>query len=323
MFIISNYNKKVPFKITKKNNLNSIESQKGNVKYISTETNSPVNYFCYKEDSTEKKVATKTAEDGTTQNNRIFSRDSLIPSKLFIVQTIYEKQGIEAPETREAYLNLINDFGDKRSKNLIKRRDIVSYVSKQSITFNIENQILPAYDKEAANPRDAFALEYLLKDTTYLKLLETVEFLGEQDDILASHLSDFTRTLFCETLQGDQDKKVLVVALDCFYKILNEIIIQEKTFGFFKFFYDEVKDKLVRGRLPRIDKDKTLVKFYIVLLIAMDMEVKIKELPRFGETLPKICSLLKIVGCNIGKNGIARLEAPPKDTFEVKKIKSG
>jgi len=314
MFVLSNYNKKIPFKISKKNNLDVIESQKDNIKFVSVENNAPVNYFCIKRSCNE-------VAENRERESHVFYRESLIPSKFFIVETIYEKPNLRHEEA-DTYVDLINDFGDKKSKNRIKKKDIVTYVSKQSITFNIENQILPNFDKEASSPRTAYSLELMIGSETLRAITQCLNEFADREESLNDHFSSFVKKIYLEAHQEDESKKPLFLALDCFYRALSENFITDRIFGPFRFFYDEFKDDLIRGRLSKLSKDRSLVKFYILLLIISDYETKMSSIPKFGETLAKITSFLRIIGCNIGKDGKVKLEMLPKDTFAVKKLKS-
>lgn len=308
MFIISNYKKKQPFTISTKNNLKVLESHEDNITYHSTENNSPVNYF----------VVKSQVDSEKEESSKVFHREMLIPSKLFIVETIYEKPQNNIIEPKDALLDLITDFGDKKTKNRIKKKDIITYVSKQSITFNIETQILPDFDKENPDPRKVYSLKLLLKNDTFSNLEKYSNEIQINDANLSSFVTNYIQT-FVDT---EENKECLILALDCYYKMLNEKLVTERTFGNLKFFYDEVKAELINGRIPQLFRDKILVKFYILLLILSGFELNFDQLPRFGQSQNKISSLLKIIGCNITKNGLVKLELLPKDSFAIKKLKS-
>lgn len=291
MLIISNYHRDAPFKVSKKNSLDVIESQLGSLKFLSVECNSPVQYFCVK-----------------STGASALSRDSLVPAKFFIMETLFEKPSISKQDDTNSYANLINDFGDKHSKDRIRRRDIITYASKQSITFNIENQVLPPFDKDAEDPKEVYSL-HLMFGESVLRSLE------ERSSVNVEKLCYFVRSIY------DDAQRPLMMALDCIYKLLSDRNVSERTLGDLGFFFSEVKDELVRGRLPQLAKDRLLVKFYIILLMASGFEVHADQLPRFGETQNKVIALLKIIGCSVTKSGVVKLDTLPKDTFSTKRIK--
>lgn len=291
MLIISNYHKNAPLRISKKNNLDVIESQTGSLKFMSVECNSPVQYFCVK--SVEASA---------------LSRDALVPAKFFIMETIFEKPSISRSDDTNSYANLISDFGDKHSKNRIKKRDIITYASKQSITFNIENQVLPPFDKDAEDPKEVYSLHLMFGESVLANLEE-----GGPVDV--EKLCYFVRKIY------DEGQRPLMIALDCIYKLLADRNVSERALGDFRFFFSEVRGELVRGRLPQLAKDRLLVKFYIILLMASGFEIQVDQLPRFGETQNKITSLLRIIGCSVTKGGVASLDTLPRDTFSTKRTK--
>lgn len=290
MFILSNCNKKVPFKISKNNNLNVIESQVDNIKLFSIESNSPVQFFCIKH-----------KEDG------VFSKSDFIPATHFTVEKIYEKENIQKPEESNLYNNLISDFGDKKAKEKNAKKGLVSYAPKESITFNIDNQLIPPFDKDASSPRTAYSLDYMF-DQELISKFENVE-LDPED------LTEYVRSIY------DDSQPKAMAMLDCLYRVFSEKIVNEYSFSKYKFFYQSIKSDLIRGRLPVLLRDKLLVKFYVILLIFSGFEIKFSELPKFFLTKEKIVSFLKMVGCTIGKNDIVKLEHMPKDTFSTKRQK--
>lgn len=289
MLIISNYNKSTPLRISKRNNLDIVESQVGTLRFLSVECNSPVQYFCIR-----------------STGSSLISRDSLVPAKLFIMETLFEKPVISKQDDTSSFANLINDFGNKYSKDRIKKKDIITYASKQSITFNIENQILPQFDRDTDDPRETYSLSLIFGEPMLRTLEETT--------VDVEKLCSFVRGIY------DDSKKEMMIALDCIYNLLSNRNVSERVLGDFGFFFGEVKNDLVRGRLPQLTRDKLLVKFYIVLLLASGFEVQVALLPKFGETQNKVMSLLKIIGCTV-HSGMARLDTLPRDTFSTKRTK--
>lgn len=291
MFILSNYKKKLPFTVSKANNLAVIETSLDNLTFKAIESNSPVQFFCVK----------------SCPAANSFNTKEFIEAKHFTIETIFEKPQIELENTTSSYLNLIADFGDKRSKEAVAKRGLRKFVPSDNITFNVENQLLPSFDKEATSPTKCYSLANLFED----ELLESFE---SVESVMADSCL-FVRTIYKE------DKKLYMVILDCLHKVLNEKLVYARILGKYHFFYDFIKDGLFKNRLSYIQKDKLIVKFYIVALMACDFELVLDQIPRFGETLVKVSALLKMIGCSISRSGKVKLESMPQDTFTAKKFK--
>lgn len=300
MFIISNYKHRTPFKISKKNNVYSLESNLEDIRFRATEENSPVNFFFIKKST----------------NSDVFETSDLKEAKLFIVETIYEKSEKVCEEeeilTRGGYLNLIENFGDKKSKNKIKKTESIK-TYKETAVFNIENQILPAFDREATQISDAYSLKLMIKDSTFQHINESELILGDL-------------TAYCLMLHGrinnltSIDKNNLL-ALDCFYRALSSERINPSIFESKEYFYNEIKDLLYSGKLPSLAKDKIVAKAYILILMLNQFETSMNDLPNFGMNSSKIISILKIIGCNITGGSKITLKEFPRDFFTIKKIK--
>lgn len=288
-FILSNYKKPLPFKVSTTNNLYDITAQLDNLKYSSIEDNSPVQYFC-----------SKHSPDG------IFSKQHLSPARHFSIQMIYEKDPSLMREEFTSYKNLIHDFGDKRSKSRISKNTFVSYVQKDPITFNVENQILPSYNRDAESPREAYSIEYIFTDN----VLNGFSSMDGYDE-----LDDYTRNIQ-KDIEGMDS---YIFAIDCLYKTLSNKFVNERILRDYPFFYEEIKGGLVKSRLTPLVKDQLIIKFYVLLLIVSDYELNFEEIPRFFSSREKIQTFLKILGCNVTKSGKVTLEFLPMDTFSSKK----
>ncbi|ELA41216.1 uncharacterized protein VICG_01705 [Vittaforma corneae ATCC 50505] len=270
MFILSNYNQKAPFKVSKSNNLDVIESQVDNLAFFSIERNSPVQFFC-------------------TKHNTFgaFSRDELIPAKYFTVETIFEKEAMQKDDATHLYNNLITDFGDDKSKERVAKRSLVSYLPNESITFNIENQLIPPFDREAESPKDAYSVD-LMFDKDVIDRFEAMR-------VDINDLSDFVRSIYTP----DQKRNMLI--LDCIFKMLSERTIGERLLRKYRFFYSSIKDDLIKGKLPALLRDKYVIVFYVVLLIVSGFEINLEQIPRFLLTQDKVVAFLKMIGCTINK----------------------
>lgn len=290
MFILSNYSKNAPFKVTKANNLDVIEAKINNLTFFSIEKNSPVQYFCVKHN-----------ESGS------FSKRDFIQAKFFSVETIFERELTEKNDDANAYANLITDFGDKKTKERVAKKGLVNYSSKEPITFNIENQLLPPFDKDADSPRDAYSIDLMFAKET-LEELESVK-------VDIDELSEYVGGIYHPGM------KVHMLILDCIYKILVDRAVGENALGRCRVFYNEIKNDIVKGRLQLIARDKLVIKFLIILLIVSDFELCLGDIPKFFMTSEKLTTLLKIIGCVINKQGTVKLESMPVESFTSKRRK--
>lgn len=290
MYILSNCNKAVSFKITKNNSLDVLEANENGVSFLSVEANTPVQFFCVEH----KESAT-------------FSKDELIPSKFFLVETIFEKENPQEQDSGNAYMNLIASFGDKKNKEKASKFDFSDYQQKGPITFNIENQLLPPFDKEAETVKEAYSIYFMFNQ-------ETLDAFEEMT-VDPKQLSPFIQGIY------NPEKQLHMHILQCLYKTLEEKFLHENVFGSYKVFYNEIKAFVLKGRLLSIERDRIIVKFLIVLLLASDFEVNLKNIPRFMLTNEKLTSLLRMIGCTITKSGDVRLESLPIETFKAKRQK--
>ncbi|KAM0679782.1 hypothetical protein GINT2_001953 [Glugoides intestinalis] len=288
MYILSNYNKDVPFDISTNNGLISLQANENGISFVSVESNSPVQYFCV------------SHEDSAT-----FSRDDFIPSKFFIVETMFEKDIEQLQDTGNAYENLIISFGDKRNKERISKSSISQYTQKGPITFNIENQLLPPFDKEAESVKEAYSIYYMFNQRT----LEAFE----EAKVDPNELSAFVQENY------NPEKKQHMLLLHCLCKALEEKNLHESVFCRYKVFYNEIKDCISKGRLLPLERDRLVVKFLIVHLLASDYEVNLKGIPRFMLSTEKLSSLLRMIGCTINRAEVVRLENLPIESFKTKR----
>lgn len=289
-FIVSNYTKDAPFKVSKANNLSVIETQSDNVKFSSIEDNSPVQFFCINH-----------IVDGS------FHREALQMAKHFTVEAIFEKEMPVVIDDANQYSNLISDFGDKKSRDRISKRGLVNYTPVQSVMFNIENQLLPEFNRDAETPHDLYSIDLMFGRDILTEF--------NQIEVNVDGLSDFVKGIYKSTL------KTQMLLLDCLYKMLSERIITERLFGQCEFFFTTVKDSLVKGKLPSLVRDKYVMKFYIILLIVCGFEFNLDHIPKFSLTHEKVVLLLKTLGCTVSKNGQVKLENHPKETFTTKRLR--
>ncbi|KAI5153608.1 hypothetical protein ENBRE01_3206 [Enteropsectra breve] len=288
IFILTNYTKKYPFKISKRNNIVQIEASNDPIAYKATETNSPVNYLCFK----------KGIEGH-------ISRDSLQPAKIFSVESIYERK--EVNEMTSNYDALVNEYGDKGARDRMKKREMGQNSRAQVIRFNVENQLLPDFNRDAENIRDIYSIELLFSSA----VLESFEAVDVDEIELAYYLKRFD-------VEPEQQKHL--VALDCLYKALTVKFIRPDTLpSHCLAFYSDIQEELANNRISTLAKDRFVVKFYIILLMINDYKLKYDDIPKFEMNKPKIVSILKAIGCNVSFSGSIELARVPTETFSQNK----
>lgn len=286
MFLLNNYSKNYPFKITKKNNRIKLEHKTETVSYLGQEQNNPVQYLCLKISEGERNLI-KTAE--------------LKEAKFFNIETIYEKE----LESRDegTYEKLISDFGDTKSKDRFKRREINSQVRSQAVHYNIENQFIPAHNRDGTSVTEIYRIDLMFTP----QILEN--FLNIE--------IDFENLCYLvKKHKYTEDRKVLFIAIDCLYKYLNERDLRENTVPKeYKFFFQEIKTECIRGRMSSVMKDKLIVKLYILLLMVNNYKMHYDSFPKFGAVKIKIMNILRAIGCGVSSTGIVSLLNLPQETY--------
>ncbi|KAI5177938.1 hypothetical protein PAEPH01_2517 [Pancytospora epiphaga] len=290
MFILNNYDKEEPFTITKKKNVISLSNHCDNVEYVAVEERRPVQYFCRKRnDDNEISVIRKS---------------SIIPAKMFSIGIVYEKEGGTQQEV--SYDLLVHEYGDKGARDRIKRREMGDTTRVQSMQVNVTNQILPEFNRNTENVKEAYKLELLFNE----KVLEGFGRASVEPEDLSC---------FLERYQASETNAVHLAAIDCLYKILsaknvNNIDLPES----YTPFYSEVKKDATRGRLSSLLRDKLVVKLYVLLLMINDYTLHYNEIPVFDAPKQKITGILKMIGCSMSSNGIVSLTKLPQETFTLR-----
>lgn len=289
MYIVNNCKGKPSFKVTKKNGISSIEAEESGMRYRATETRHPVQYFCIphvrEEGSTPLRLPTK----------------ELQKSSLFILETVYDRV-VEA-EQETSYNMLVNAFGDKNSRKRIKKREAGPAPRTRTIQTSIGNQLLPNFDKDAEDAKDAYKLELLFNEDILMKLSHV--------DV---NLDDLCYLV--KESKSDEETHLMIVAVDCLYKILIlKNIRYEHIPREYHFFYDEIRDELSRGRLSSLQRDKLIIKVYIILLMINGYSMHYDDFPTFDAPRVKVVGMLKAIGCTIKPSGLVTLTNLPQETL--------
>ncbi|KAI4291815.1 hypothetical protein PAPHI01_1089 [Pancytospora philotis] len=287
MYILNNCEEDVTFRVTKKNGIASLHAEDAPVTYASTEARHPVQYFCVPAAPAGGPVSIRPQE--------------MVSAKFFSVELVLERAA--APAEQEAtYDALINSFGDKNSKKRMKKREAGEASRARAVQFNIGNQLLPDFNRDASDVRDVYRLELLFGDAV-LEGLEHADV--EPDDMCYA----------ARVNRPDGDGRVLMVAVDCLYKILElKSPKPENIPGCYRFFYDEIKHEMTRGRMSSLQRDKLTVKLYIVLLMINNYSLQYAQLPKFDAPRSKVVGMLKAIGCTVKPSGLVTLANFPQET---------
>ncbi|ORE00404.1 hypothetical protein A0H76_1073 [Hepatospora eriocheir] len=280
-FLLENYSKDKPLKINKVNNRTILTVSDGELVYKGQENNSPVNFAYVKSDS-----------------NQIFKKSDLVETRLFKMELIYEKPDVVKDEVK--FDDFIKDFGDKKSKDWLKKRDITKTYKYQTIKFASMNQLLPEFNSNAKTPADAYNLKLMFNSDEIMKF-NLIEIKKEDLD------------KYFELIEIND--MFLLAVLDCLYRILDlKQVFKNDIPERYNFFFENIKGDVVRNKLTHIAKDRLLIKFYIILFMAVDYRLDFNKIPRFGLSRARVIKLLRTIGCTIQRNDKVVLDKMP-DTF--------
>lgn len=287
MFIISNLKKNIPFKILRKNGIVTIEAEDAPILYRSTEANEPVQYLCHPRSS--------------DTDGRVVRTMDLKPAKLFPMEIVYERPVVDQGEL--TYKSLVADFGDKASKDRVKRMALSSTTRAQAMQFNVGNQLLPEFNHNTDNIRDVYRMELLFSESV-LDSFRRVDI--EFDDLC----------YLVKAGEFGEEKKVCYVAIDCLYKIITLKNVREQDVPkVYLFFYEEIKDELMRGRMSSLMRDRLIVKVYILLLMVNGYKMHYDQIPKFETPKSKVLNILKTIGCTVAASGAITLTKPPVESY--------
>lgn len=288
MFILSNYFKGKPLSITEKNNRHTLSSFNKEIRYFGIEKKSPVKYFCIK----------RNKEEILDE----IQKENLIPAKIITMETVFEKEIDLTVE--DTYEDLLFDFGDKNARERFKKREFNIKYDIAKIHFNVENQLLPPYNRNADTPNNIYSLELMFGEDIF----ENFKYAAIEYENMSSLVKD---------QKYSTEKIVLFRCIDCIYRILSmpDNFVDKSLPKAYRFYHKEIKKECFNGRLTTILKDKLIVKLYILLLICNDYEINYESLPKFNMQKEKINTILVMIGCKISKSGAIRLSNMPKENI--------
>lgn len=284
MFILSGFSRKMPFTVTRRNGLVTIECADGPIAYRAMEARQPVQYLC-----------------GVHTDGKTILTKNLEQSKMLAVETIYEGERTAVQDA--SYNKLIDDFGDKGSRERAKRREIGTLSRVQAVQFNVENQVLPEFDHTADDVRNVYKLELLFSG-------ETIKCFGKM------HI-DFSDLCYLVKKHSINDRnRVILMAIDCLYKVVaakNMAAVPD----IYRFFTREISDGILNGRLSLLTKDRLVVKTYILLLMVNNYKMHYDDVPKFDIGKSKVMGMLRAIGCKIESDTVI-LHKLPQATYSVR-----
>lgn len=287
MFILSNCTKGNSFKIDKINNKTKLEAKEDNITYAGIERNSPVNFLCFKHLSNVK--------IDKIQNSQLKS------AKFINIEIFCEK---DSECTREGTIEtLVTSFGNEKSKENFRKRELNTQIRLQTIKFNVENKLLPEFNHDATSVSDLYCLDLMFNSETLANFL-SLEI--EQEELCS----------IVKKVPYTEENKSKLIAIDCLYKFLTVHLLNDSTISpQYKFFFDEIKSDCIRGRMSGLLKDRLIVKFYILLLIVNGYKMSYEAMPKFGLPRTKVYAILRAIGCGISSAGVVTLSNMPQETF--------
>lgn len=206
--------------------------------------------------------------------------------------------------------NLINTFGNKKSKEIFKNMENNQGERRQTRQiFTYEEQILPKFnDTEVINEI------YRLDDIFGTEIIE--EFQQVEYDDVDLH----------ESLRKYYEKdKVVILLLDCLIKALERKrvslkYIDEIFISGCSNFSNFIEPHLFKGYFTDLGKDKMVTIAYILFLMLNDYNVLADELPKFNYDHARLFQILKSIGCTYNKKTMKyKLVKAPKATVVQKK----
>jgi len=286
MFIVENYDSEAPLEISVKNNRAYLSASFDSISCVGKEMQTPVQYFC----------VPRLNKDGS------LSTEDLVPARLVQMETVYEKTDLVEEDT--SYDKLQKTFGTHSAKRAMAGRDRVDIDRSKSIRFNVENQILPQFNSQTTSIKEVYSFDLLFREGV-------VEEFENTELVMPCSLVQ----KYCSTHSIENR---ILVAIDCIYKTLSRPFFDVNRFPY-PFFCEEVKDALFRKRLPQMEKDKLLVKLFILILMINDYRVRIEDLPTFDVLNNKVVALLKTIGCTVSSKGDVILNRMPTETYSIEK----
>lgn len=291
MFILANSKEGVSFKIAKKNNrtmlsyTNSIDDESLPITYTAIELRSPVQYFCF------------TNFVNSSLSTSLLEQASLLEMTVECEQNLIQEQD-------KNWEDLINEFGDKKSKERVKRRIAEPSKPTQMVRFTIENQILPEYNADAKIPADIYRVDLLFSSKALARFSEI----------------DREASAMCPIISNaniDESNRIICNAIDCLYSVLSYRFIRRDSLpSHYSFFYDEISDGLVSKRLSPLLRDRLLAKLYVLILILSGLRVSISMIPKFECPKTHVVGILKALGCDVSSSGWVVLKRTPTEVFK-------
>ncbi|KAF7683328.1 hypothetical protein TCON_1461 [Astathelohania contejeani] len=220
----------------------------------------------------------------------------------------------EISKSTNGFDNLLLNFGTKRVRDAINKRDID--VSKRKIrvgiTGDIKEQILPIIN-DTENIKEIYLLENLFSDDILKPLKECKKALHSFS--LHSELLKYSTK---------EEFKTQILLLDGLYKTLDRKFVttqfMESTFfTVCRPMIAMIEVYVENRRLSDLGRDRLIVLSYILLLMVNEFKMELKDFPKFSLKGNKMEEILKLLGCKV-KNGKAILQNKPREFIHKRRV---
>lgn len=259
-----------------------LNSKEGNVEYIGTEVKTPVKYFL------------------CNVENGILRKKDFEEARLIRVDTFVENEGIDIDEEID-YKKVIEEFGDKKAKDRIKKRELEGTISgSQKIKYTANDAFFEVVGKEA-ELENLFEKEYVDKSKELVNVFDS-------EEVYTKICKKLGLPSVSDVSHGDErlffTKKCLLTLMDFVFGILDrDFLDKSKIPQKYSTFFQIIKKDIFKNKLTKYGKDKLVSKLYMMMLMYCNGEINIDILPRFKYPKAKFITLIKALNCAVDRKG--------------------
>ncbi|KAK6089596.1 hypothetical protein P3W45_001362 [Vairimorpha bombi] len=275
MYILSNLNIEddLKFEITDNNDSCRFEASIDNIKIVGQERKMSCNFFVF-----------ENANDSDT----VIKLRNIVPAKLIECEVVYETGIVQNDYNRT---DLIRSFGSKKTIERMKTIEADGYLKTSTMKFNNKSQILPKV-QGTDKLTECFLLEDMF-NKDILSIFQDINF--EEIDLL-----DDTKRFY----DGTPNHRLRILLLDGLLKLVNFKFVTEDVFDNspYSCLIDLVKEEIENRRLPKMTRDKIIIKIYILILQIQEGKVKLCSVPTFNLKVENVLEYFRLLGCVYNKN---------------------
>ncbi|WUR03314.1 DNA-directed RNA polymerase I subunit (RPA49) [Vairimorpha necatrix] len=272
MYILTNFNLKDKININFKEKDDSIYfiEQIDNIQINGTEKPMDCNFFIIE-----------------SQDSDILNLENIQEAKIIECEVVYES-GIKQEDYDR--IDLIKTFGSKKDQDKLKVSQTDGYLKNPVKRFDNKSLILPK-TQSSTNLLEAFNLLDMFSED----ILESFKNLKIED----LELLEITKRFY----DGSPSNKIKILLLDALLRLLNFKFVTEDVFEFSPYisltplFLNEIENR----RLPKLFRDKIIIKIYILILQIENGKVKLASVPSFNQKIETVLDYFKILGCVYNK----------------------